>query len=175
MAPAPDTIVAAFEQAKSKFLVELQDDKLYQEILQTTTADQVYDATDAIQKEQGAKEHLRHLQKISPYLDCLSQYAAVIEVFAQVKPDIIALIWGPIKLLLQWTSVMRNSWDAITKTIEEISGLLPEFKRVTALFDQHTMLKEVLVLFFQDMLDFYLVCIKFFRLPRKSRLSQTLS
>ncbi|KAK8054923.1 hypothetical protein PG993_000150 [Apiospora rasikravindrae] len=173
MTSAPDTIGAAFEQAKNKFLAELQDDELYQEILQTTTVDQIYNATDAIQKEQAAKGHLRHLQKISPYLDCLGQYAAVIEVFAQVKPDIVALIWGPIKLLLQWTSVLRRSWDAITKTIGEIGDLLPEFKRITALFDQHTILKEVLVLFFQDILDFYMVCIKFFKLPRWKYLFQT--
>lgn len=107
----------------------------------------------------GAKGHLRDLQKISPYLDCLKEYSAVIEVFAQVKPDIIALIWGPIKLLLQWTSVMLRSFDAITKTLCEIGDLLPEFKRVTKLFSEHVILKEVLALFFQDILVSILHCL----------------
>ncbi|KAK7972207.1 Nacht domain protein [Apiospora saccharicola] len=136
MASAPDDpIVAAFKQAKHKFLTELKDDKIRQDI-ETSTVDQVYTAIADIQREQGG---LRDLQKISPYLDCLKEYAAVIEVFAQVKPDIIALIWGPIKLLLQWTSVMMRSFDAITKTLSQIGELLPEFKRVTALFSWKTL------------------------------------
>ncbi|KAK8037815.1 Nacht domain protein [Apiospora marii] len=174
MASTPgDSIVAAFEQARHKFLIELKDDKIRRDI-QTTTVDQVYTAIADIQKEQGSKGHLRDLQKISPYLDCIKEYAAAIEVFAQVKPDIIALIWGPIKLLLQWTSVMLRSFDAITKTLREIGELLPEFKRVTKLFSEHAIVKEVLVLFFQDILDFYLVCMKFFQMPRWKTLFQTL-
>ncbi|KAK7906557.1 hypothetical protein PG985_016294, partial [Apiospora marii] len=168
-----ERIAAAFERAKHKFLVELKDDKIRQEI-QTATVDQVYKVIADIQQEQGSKGHLRDLQKISPYLDCIKEYAAVIEVFAQVKPDVIALIWGPIKLLLQWTSVMLRSFDAITKTLGEIGELLPEFKRVNALFGEHAILKEVLVLFFQDILDFYQVCMKFFQMPRKWRHSRIL-
>ncbi|KAK8102138.1 hypothetical protein PG984_015284 [Apiospora sp. TS-2023a] len=152
MASAPDDpVAAAFKQAKHKFLIELKDDKIRQDI-ETSTVDQVYTAIADIQREQGSKGHLRDLQKISPYLNCLKEYAAVIEVFTQVKPDIIALIWGPIKLLLQWTSVMMRSFDAITKTLGQIGELLPEFKRVTALFSEHAIMKEVLVLFFQDIL-----------------------
>jgi hypothetical protein len=168
MMTAPfDPIQAAFNNAMSSFKAELKDDKVYDDILQTTTIDQVYDATDEIQKKQAKEGHLRHLSKISPYLDRLNEFAATIEVFLQVKPEILALIWGPIKLLLQLTSSLRAAFDAVVSTMAEIGELLPEFKRAIAIFDQNVAIKEVMVLFFRDILDFYLVALNFFKLSRE--------
>ncbi|KAI1488247.1 NACHT domain protein [Biscogniauxia mediterranea] len=166
MAAPFDPIQAAFQNAMSGFQAELKDEEVYNDILQITTIDQVYDATDKIQKEQAKRCHLRYLAKIGPYLDRLNEYAASIEVFVQVKPEVLALIWGPIKLILQWTSAFKNSFDAIVNTMADIGELLPEFKRVTTLFDQNAAIKDVMVLFFRDILDFYLVALKFFKLPR---------
>lgn len=44
-------IQAAFESAKREFQASLRDDGLYDKILQTTSIEQVYDATDELQKE----------------------------------------------------------------------------------------------------------------------------
>ncbi|KAK5631040.1 hypothetical protein RRF57_006755 [Xylaria bambusicola] len=167
MAASLNPVEAAFGNAMRDFKAELKDDDVYNQLSQITTIDQVYDATDEIQKKQAKEGHLRHLSKISPYLDRLEEYAATIEVFLQAKPDILALIWGPIKLLLQWTSVIRASFDAIVDIMAEIGELLPEFKRVISLFDQTVTLQEVMALFFRDILDFYLVALKFFKLSRE--------
>jgi hypothetical protein len=167
MATPLDPIQTSFEAAMNSFKADLKDRQVYNDLLQTTTIDQVYDATDEIQKKQGKEGHLRHLSKISPYLQRLNEYAATIEVFTQAKPEFLSLIWGPIKLLLQWTSVLKASFDAIVNTMGEIGELLPEFKRIIALFDQNAAIKDVMVLFFRDILDFYLVTLKFFRLSRE--------
>ncbi|KAI1273970.1 NACHT domain protein [Xylaria sp. FL0933] len=174
MAAVFDPVQAAFDNAISDFKAELKDEQIYRELLQITTIDQVYDATDEIQRKQAKQGHLRHLSKVSPYLDRLNEYAATIEVFLQVKPDILALIWGPIKLLLQWTSALRASFDAIVNAMAEVGELLPEFKRVVALFDENTAIQEVMALFFRDILDFYLVALKFFKLSRWKYLFESL-
>ncbi|KAI0812103.1 NACHT domain protein [Xylaria sp. FL0064] len=174
MATVFDPVQAAFDNAIRDFKAELKDEQVYNELLQITTIDQVYDATDEIQRKQAKQGHLRHLSKVSPYLDRLNEYAATIEVFLQVKPDILALIWGPIKLLLQWTSALRASFDAIINAMAEVGELLPEFKRVIALFDQKTAIQEVMALFFRDILDFYLVALKFFKLSRWKYLFESL-
>ncbi|KAI8630272.1 NACHT domain protein [Xylariaceae sp. FL1651] len=161
-----DPVQAAFENAMRDFQAELNDGQIYSDILKVTTIDQVYDATDKIQKEQAKEGRLRHLSRISPFLDRINEYAAAVEVFIQVKPEILALIWGPVRLLLQWTSALRTSFDAIINVMAEISEVLPEFKRVAALFDQNAAIKDVMVLFFRDMLDFYLIALKFFKMPR---------
>lgn len=153
---------SAFTSAIQTFKKELDDPALYDDILKTTSIDEVYDVTEDLQKTRP----LRHLSKISPYLDRLNDYAASIELFVQIKPDILALIWGPIKLLLQWTSVLTSSFDAIIKTIAEIGELLPEFQRVAAIFEDSQYIYDVLALFFKDILDFYVVALKFFKLSR---------
>lgn len=145
-----------------KFKSDLGNDDVYGELLKTKTIDEVYDLTDRLQQEQVKKGHLRHLSKIQPFLNGLSSYAGVIEVFMQAKPDVLALIWGPIKLLIQWTSVLKASFDAIINTTAEIGLLLPEFREVSKLFDHNRQIKDVLVLFLKDILDFYLIALKFF-------------
>ncbi|RYP49270.1 hypothetical protein DL768_004993 [Monosporascus sp. mg162] len=166
MAASTDPVQVAFDFAKSEFKDKLKDDDVYTEILKTTSIGQVYDFTDNLQKQQAEKGHLRHLSKIEPFLNRLGEYSKVIEIFIQAKPDILALIWGPIKLLLQWASVLKQSFDAIVNTTAAIGNLLPEFISVTRLFSQNTHIKDVLALFFRDILDFYLVALKFFKLPR---------
>ncbi|RDW68838.1 uncharacterized protein DSM5745_08598 [Aspergillus mulundensis] len=166
MAATNSLIQSAFQAAMDEFKTNLDNDKLYAEILAVKSIDEVYDLTDKLQAEQGKKGQLRHLAKIEPFLNRLREYAGVIEVFLQVQPDIMALIWGPIKLLLQWSSVLTQSFDAIVSAAGDIGLLLPEFQEVTVLFSQNTRLYDVLVLFFKDILDFYQVGLKFFSMAR---------
>jgi hypothetical protein len=163
-----DPVQKAFENAMREFKNSLKDDTLYDEILKTTTIDEVYDATDKLQEEQAKNGHLRHLAKIEPYLQRLKGYTGVIDNFVQVNPDIQALIWGPIKLLLQWASTLKQSFDEIVNTTADIGAVLPEFEEVVKLFSHNNQVRDVLVLFFKDILDFYLVALKFFSMTRKS-------
>ena len=87
----------------------------------------------------------------------------MIEVFVQSKQDVLSLIWGPIKLLLQWTNNMKQSFDAIVNTLTDIGLLLPKFQEVRKLFSHNKHIKDVLVFFFRDILNFYLIVLKFFR------------
>lgn len=153
---------AAFETAIRKFRVELKNDDLYHEILQTRNIMEVYDVTDRLQEEQSRTGRLRHLSKIEPFLAGLRGYAKAIEVFMQAKPDVLALIWGPIKLLLQWADVLKQSMDAIVDTIAEIGILIPEFQISNELFGGKAAVRDVLLLFFGDILDFYVIALKFF-------------
>lgn len=156
----------AFATAIQYFKANLKDDALYREILNTTSIQQVYDLTDKLQAEQAKKGHLSYLSKIQPFLQRLNDYAGVIEVFLQAKPEVLALIWGPIKLIIQWASALKQSFDAIINTMADIGILLPEFQLVGNLFSQSRHINDVMVLFFRDILDFYLIALNFFSLPR---------
>ena len=162
-----DAIQAAFDTAAKEFKRNVKDEALYNEMLQIQSIDHVYDATDKLQEEQAAKSDLRHLAKIDPFLTRLSDYREAIGVFVQTKPDILALIWGPIVLLLQWASVLKKSFDAIVNTTAEIGQALPEFKRAVQLFSDNDKIKDVLLLFFRDLLDFYAIAFRCFGLSRK--------
>ncbi|PYH80228.1 hypothetical protein BO82DRAFT_393179 [Aspergillus uvarum CBS 121591] len=166
MSATQSLIQNAFDAAVQEFKANLNNDAVYQKILSVTSIDEVYDLTDQLQAEQGRKGHLRHLAKIEPYLNRLRDYAAVIENFVQIKPEVMALIWGPIKLLLQWSSVLAQSFDAILQTTGDIGVLLPEFKDCAVLFAQNSRIYDLMVLFFKDILDFYQVGLKFFTMSR---------
>ncbi|KAF7538368.1 hypothetical protein G7054_g3005 [Neopestalotiopsis clavispora] len=154
----------AFESAKREFRNELDDEKLYHDMLQTTSIGQVYEATNKLQAEQLKTGGLRHLAKIGPYLTRIADYSKAVETFVQVKPDILALIWGPIVLLLQWASALKTSFDAIVNTTEDIGLALPEFDQMAKLFPDNKQIQDVLLLFFKDILEFYRLAFRFFRL-----------
>ncbi|RAK81216.1 NACHT domain protein [Aspergillus fijiensis CBS 313.89] len=166
MSATQSLIQNAFDAAVQEFKANLNNDAVYQKILSVTSIDEVYDLTDQLQAEQGRKGHLRHLAKIEPYLNRLRDYAAVIENFVQIKPEVMALIWGPIKLLLQWSSVLAQSFDAILQITGDIGVLLPEFQDCAVLFAQNNRIYDLMVLFFKDILDFYQVGLKFFTMSR---------
>lgn len=169
-----DPSQVAFQSAINGFKSRIKDDKLLAEILKTSSIEEVYDFTDKLQAEQAKNGHLRHLSKIGPFLEHLRDYSGAIDTFVQAKPSILAFLWGPIKLLIQWTSVLKQSFDAIINITAEIGEVLPEFKQVSELFSQNTQLKGVLVLFFQDVLEFYLIALEFFTKPSESFFHPTL-
>ncbi|EWG41198.1 hypothetical protein FVEG_03349 [Fusarium verticillioides 7600] len=144
------------------FKGKLKDQSLYERILQTTSIEQVYQDIKKLQDSQAKSGRLRHLSKIEPLLARLREYSDVVETFVQAKPDILALIWGPIKLLLLWADVLKKSFDALVNTLEEIGNSLPDFCELAIIFSDNKRLEELMVLFFRDILEFYLITTKFF-------------
>jgi hypothetical protein len=122
---------------------------------------------EKLQDEQAKQGRLRHLRRIEPYLERLRQYNEVINTFVQVKPDILALIWGPVRLLLQISKNLAQSFDAIVNTMANIGENLPLFQEYAQLFSSSTRINDVLCLFFKDILDFYLTALNFFSVKRK--------
>ncbi|KAM7210966.1 hypothetical protein V8F06_013646, partial [Rhypophila decipiens] len=163
---ALDPAIIGFEKAMREFILKLNDDAMYAEILKIKSVDQVYALAEAIQAEQAKTGHLRHLAKIEKYLERMRFYTDAIDTFVSAKPDILALIWCPMKLLIQWTSTLSKSQDAIAKITAEIGDLLPEFRDMTALYTHNKRLKNVMALFFQNILDFYLISLRFFSKTR---------
>lgn len=167
MAALDNLVQLTFEKSIREFKANLKNDELYNKILQTTSISQVYDLTDKLQEEQAVNGHLRHLSRIGPFLERLRGYTATIDTFVQVRPDILALIWGPIKLLLELTHILKQSLDELVKTIADVGHLLPEFEESMKLFGHNEQMNDILALFFQDILDIYVIALKFFSLSRK--------
>ncbi|KAJ6073165.1 NACHT nucleoside triphosphatase [Penicillium canescens] len=157
---------AAFQNAKKDFLDSLKDPSLFDSVSNITSIHDVYTFTTQLQNDQSNRQGLRNLRKIAPYLDRLKQYAGVVEVFVQVKPEIMALIWGPIKLLLQMSDNLTQSFDAIVDAMAVIGNNLPLFEAYAMLFEESNRVADVLVLFYKDILDFYEIALNFFAAKR---------
>ncbi|KAH6964634.1 hypothetical protein DER45DRAFT_610955 [Fusarium avenaceum] len=160
------TAQRAFEAAMVDFKNKLKDQSFSDQIIQTTSIEQVYQDIEKLQDKQAKSGRLRHLSKIEPFLARLREYSDVVETFVQAKPDILALIWGPIKLLLLWADVLKQSFDALVNALEEIGNILPDFCELAEMFADNNRLQELLVLYFRDILQFYLISIKLFSMRR---------
>lgn len=159
-------LAGAFQSAKQDFLASLKDPDLLNSVSNIDSIDEVYTFTYRLQNDQSKRQGLRNLSKIKPYLDRLKEYAAVIEVFVQAKPDVLALIWGPIKFLLQMSDNSTQSFDAILEAMAGIGNKLPVFEAYTNMFETSVRVLDVLVLFYKDILDFYEIVLNFFSAKR---------
>jgi hypothetical protein len=95
----PSHVEKAFEIAKSEFLRNLKQSDDY-DFSKFSSIDDVYDTTEKIQEEQARTGNMRHLSRIKPYLEALSQYIGVLDTFSQVKSDITSLIWVSSTLII---------------------------------------------------------------------------
>lgn len=85
------TASRAFDTALSSFKNGLTEKEKLD--FSQTSIDDVYTETKRIQERQSQQGLLRNLRRIQPYINGLVQYSKVIEVFVQVKPEIMAFIW----------------------------------------------------------------------------------
>ncbi|KAI1122695.1 hypothetical protein F5Y10DRAFT_281496 [Nemania abortiva] len=164
---SPDPIQAAFESAKDVFKKRLDNDELFKDLLETSSIEDVWALAEKLQKQPYIERRMRHMAKISGFLDKLQVYTSTIDTFVSAKPEILALIWGPIRLLLSWTANDAKFSDAITSAMEKIGNALPQFGEMSKIFSESTKLGQVMALFFQDILEFYTITLNFFRLPRR--------
>lgn len=164
---APDPSQQAFEAAKNDFRKRLKDEKLFKELLATTSVEQVYKAAEEAQAKPHAERRQRHTAKIRSLIDKLSPYAAAVDTFVQVKPDLLALVWGPIRLLLVWTSNIAQFADAVNEAMKKIGDALPDTLKLATIFGDSDKFKAALALFYGDILDFYVIALKFFSKSRR--------
>jgi hypothetical protein len=101
--PEPST----FEKILASFKTRLSQADV--ELFRITTFDDLKVAVATIQKEQAARKGLRNLNKIKPFLNFLSQYAQVLEVFVQVKPEILCFIWVSSQILFTRSTPIDNT------------------------------------------------------------------
>lgn len=156
-----------FNNAIETFKASLNDDATFNTLITFTSIDEVYQLADELQRRQAENGHIRHLCRVEPYLNRLKDYTMAIDTFVQVYPQILALVFGPIKLLLQWSSILTKSMDDILDTLAEIGMVLPAFSEQMAIFSQSQRIHKLYVLLFKDILDFYRICLKFFSMSGK--------
>ena len=56
-----------------------------------------------------------------------------------------------------------KGFDKILEMIKKIGDCLPQFKKCEGLFEENKDVRDILYLFYKDILDFYAIMLKFFR------------
>ena len=84
------------------------------------------------------------------------------EQFVTAKPSVLALIWGPIKLILQVSQTHIQSFDKILDAMQKIGNCLPRFEQFGDVFAHNPRVGQVLVWLYSDLLEFYTEVLRFF-------------
>ena len=160
----------AFEVAKNTFQNKLKSRNLskdaHKELLKVKTYEDALAAIEALERRQDSRGRIRRLTKVQSFISKLQSYTTAAVDFAGAKPEVLELIWGPIHLLLLWTENLTTVADAIVGGMSQIADVLPHFVGLTELFDDKEKLKHWLSLFFSDVLEFYGLCLEFFKSGR---------
>ncbi|KAI1212575.1 nacht domain-containing protein [Annulohypoxylon truncatum] len=169
MANLVNPLKSEFEEEARKFKDSLDDAVPFSEILKVKSINDVYDITDKIQRN-----GLRNLPEIRIYLQRLSGYADLVNDIIDGSDDVLVLLWGSIAILLQLAEPLDKAFDSLLSTIAEVGKALPDFGVSASIFNQNMEAKEILILFFKDLLNFYGAALKFFSHPSKTVLSSAI-
>jgi hypothetical protein len=128
-----------------------------------TTISDVYREINRIQNIQASKGLLRNLRRIQPFIDGLNRYSKIIEQFVNVKPSVLAFIWGPVKFFLQVSSTHVKCFDIILNALRRIGENLPRFESFEVIFKENPRIRHVLLWLYSDILEFYAEVLRFLR------------
>ncbi|KAI2624405.1 hypothetical protein GGR54DRAFT_629674 [Hypoxylon sp. NC1633] len=157
---SPSWLDQAFKSAREDFKKSLKNPALF-DFSKIASIEDVLDEATKIQKQQAKTKTLRGMKRLEPFINGLKEYAAVIEVFVQAKPDVMSFIWGPLKFILQASSSVISAFDKMVKVTADLGMTLPSFKAYTELFQSNDHIRRALCLFYADILDFYAVLLNF--------------
>lgn len=91
---------SAYKQAQTSYKIErilrrfkdgLTGDEIA--IFSSTTIEDLWKLAEDFQKEQSSRHCMQAWARIEPFVTGIKNYSAVIEVFVQGKPEILAFIW----------------------------------------------------------------------------------
>ena len=159
----PQTV---FEHAAENFCRNLsqQDRTKY---LSATVVDVIREI-DRLQRQQADQGWLRALGRARPFIESLKRYTTVIDTFVGVKPAILSLLWGPLKLLLNLAGRSLECFEIMVKALQRIGDALPRFSMFATIYKQHPRIIHALVLFYEDILFFYRGVLDLFEAPGPS-------
>ncbi|KAF8466383.1 hypothetical protein BDZ91DRAFT_725301 [Kalaharituber pfeilii] len=155
------TTSKALHTALINFKAKLSEEQ-HKDFAQFGSIDEVYRCAKEIQEQQKKKGLTRNLQRLKPYIEGLTQYAKVIDVFVQAKPEIMALVWGSTRFILQIASAHLSVFDKILDALERIGENLPRHQRFEGIFNNNARMHRVIGLMYEDILAFHAEALKFF-------------
>lgn len=154
---------AAFERVKKSFQASLNDANLIRKTLAIFSIEPIWLVVDDLQRSQK----LQGLIRITQFLDRLKSYDVAVRQHVGAATDILALLWGPASVLLKQCGLSVEHLGTLIKTFEKIGEAVPSFEDLVHVSDNGEITLELLLLFYQDILEFYLVSLKTFTAPCK--------
>ncbi|KAI5777080.1 hypothetical protein EDC01DRAFT_432200 [Geopyxis carbonaria] len=166
---AKATLDSIMRQASDNYLNLIPNDshrpKLKAEIQSATVEDllkQVHDLEDKFSKN----SRFRRLSKrLSPCVEQLQRFTAVVTICIQSDPQLSSLIWGGLKFLLQLASEFQEFFEKLIRTIEQMTKVIPDYQIYLDRFSTDDSLCQHLVSIYVDIIGFWRQATQIFLKP----------
>ncbi|RPA72434.1 hypothetical protein BJ508DRAFT_367261 [Ascobolus immersus RN42] len=134
----------------------------------------VYEEVYLIQQTQEKSKAFKYMNRLKPFIDGLDKYSRVIDIFTNVKPELVAFLWGPLKFLLVVSKAHIEALDKLLNAFRSVGESLPRFHLLGSTFSHRREIQVVLVQIYSDILEFYSETLAFFRMKSWKRLFSTM-
>ncbi|EPS38617.1 hypothetical protein H072_7588 [Dactylellina haptotyla CBS 200.50] len=115
-----------------------------------------------LQEELRQSKSYKALGLLQPFVEGLSGYAKVIEVFAQTS-EILAFVWGPIKFLLQVVSTTHRALEKLMDALAAVGEKLLVYGHCSQLAVIDVRFRPILVRVYKDILDLLWMAMRTFK------------
>ncbi|KAI1113983.1 putative zinc finger protein [Nemania sp. NC0429] len=152
-----------FDNALGEFKRSLRRREI--EDFRKTTLEDLKTSIGELQTRQHAQRRLQDLNRLQPFLTAIEQYGKVVGTLYG-NEDIVAFIWGPVKFLLQTTSVLDTAFCELLNAYESIGESLPLLMQYQDLFHTAPHMARVLPAMYEDILTFQRFILRYFQQPQ---------
>ncbi|KAF8465683.1 hypothetical protein BDZ91DRAFT_794710 [Kalaharituber pfeilii] len=157
-----DTTSQAFLKAFRKFTEKLSKEHL-EEFLNLGSMKDVYMCIQQLEDKLKQNKTQRYLARLNPYLEGLQQYAKVIDVIVQIRPEIMAIVWGCTRFILQAAGTHLAFFDSLLDALERIGENLPRQQQLENVFHNNPRVQRISILMYEDILTFHWETLNFLR------------
>ncbi|KAF8852553.1 hypothetical protein BDZ45DRAFT_807386 [Acephala macrosclerotiorum] len=160
------TIDDGFKQVLDDFKKRLKPEE--QTRFAMTTLVDLQKAASDIQERQRRSKTAQNLARIQPFLQVMSQYTEIIEVFLNTS-SMLCFVWGPMKFILMTACNLSKAFDVLLDAYKQIAEAFPLLLKYRSMFEKNDHMKKVLVWMYEDILKFHLRAWRVFSQPDKLR------
>ncbi|KAM6529652.1 hypothetical protein FALCPG4_007781, partial [Fusarium falciforme] len=141
------------ERACDRFRREISSDDA--RLVETTASlDDVKLAIRQVEQTLAARQQLRNVAQITPFVDAIERYSRALDVLANGTPYL-PYIWAPLKIVLQATQDCTHALDKILSAYASIGHQMPRFSRYAEAFPEDRAFQHLVAFLFEDILEFH--------------------
>ncbi|KAI9702618.1 MAG: hypothetical protein M1820_006124 [Bogoriella megaspora] len=142
-----------WETAKTRFLDTLSENER-RAFNSATPEDLFYSASATYKTHYGHSKFAAAIKTIQPLVECLSDFARALDVYANASSLVLCPLWGSIKVVLIVAQNFGKYFDKLVDMFSRIGDVLPRVKMYEMLFPNHDSMLAAIAEMYLDIIRF---------------------
>lgn len=111
-----------------------------------------------ISKHHESSSSRRAMDSCQPAIDGFRQFANALDVLCNAKPEVLALVWGGLRIVLRVAESFQEFFDSIILSVKTIGENIKRAKMYEVLFTNIDTVRTCMLELYNEILKFYLEC-----------------